>query len=79
VAAGAVPGHGFTVRLKRAQPAGPRGGKANATLRQLHDRMPVIVEAADWPVWLGEAEGNPLALLRRAADGVLRLPPHSCV
>jgi len=35
--------------------------------------MPVIVEEADWPVWLGEAEGDPTLLLRPAQEGVLRL------
>jgi putative SOS response-associated peptidase YedK len=44
---------------------------ANEKLRPLHDRMPVVVEEADWPVWLGEQEGNPSALLRPAAEDVL--------
>ncbi len=35
--------------------------------------MPVIVEEADWPVWLGETEGDPAALLRPAGGDVLRL------
>jgi putative SOS response-associated peptidase YedK len=34
----------------------------------LHDRMPVILEQRDWPVWLGEADGEYAALLRPAAD-----------
>jgi putative SOS response-associated peptidase YedK len=34
--------------------------------------MPVIIEKADWPVWLGEAEGDPAALLRPAPIEVLR-------
>ena len=50
---------------------------ANATMRQLHERMPVILEPADWPAWLGEAPGEPSALLRPAADDVLRLWPVS--
>lgn len=32
---------------------------ANADVAALHDRMPVIVAPSDWPVWLGEAEGDP--------------------
>ena len=48
---------------------------ANATMVPVHDRMPVILEAADWPVWLGEAEGDPAALLRPAPDDVLRVWP----
>ena len=50
---------------------------ANATMRQLHERMPVILAAADWPVWLGEAPGEPAALLRPAPDDALRLWPVS--
>ena len=26
---------------------------ANATMRQLHERMPVILESGDWSIWLG--------------------------
>jgi putative SOS response-associated peptidase YedK len=37
---------------------------ANATLRPLHERMPVILEPADWPAWLGEVDVDPLGLLR---------------
>jgi putative SOS response-associated peptidase YedK len=37
---------------------------AAAGLRALHERMPVVVETADWPVWLGEAAGDFAALLR---------------
>jgi putative SOS response-associated peptidase YedK len=48
---------------------------ANATLAAVHNRMPVIVEEADWPLWLGESEGDPVSLLRPAADNVLRLWP----
>lgn len=46
---------------------------ANTTMAALHDRMPVILEAADWPLWLGEAKGDPMTLLRPAASDVLRL------
>lgn len=48
---------------------------ANATLAALHERMPLVLEAADWPVWLGEAAGDPATLLRPAAADVLRLWP----
>ena len=37
---------------------------ANAVLRPIHERMPVILERAAWPVWLGEEEGNPAAVLQ---------------
>jgi putative SOS response-associated peptidase YedK len=49
----------------------------NALMIPIHDRMPVVLEPADWPVWLGEADGDPTALLRPAADGVLRAWPIS--
>jgi putative SOS response-associated peptidase YedK len=42
---------------------------------ELHDRMPVILEAAGWPTWLGEVEGDSVALLRPAPDGLLRVWP----
>ena len=29
---------------------------ANATVGGLHDRMPVILETPDWPMWLAEVE-----------------------
>ena len=37
--------------------------------------MPVIVEKAGWPIWLGEVEGDVTALLRPAPDDVLRFWP----
>lgn len=49
----------------------------NALMVPIHDRIPVVLETADWPVWLGEADGDPAALLRPAADGVLRAWPIS--
>jgi len=48
---------------------------ANETLRELHNRMPVVLEKPDWPLWLGEAEGDPATLLRSAEDSVLRTWP----
>ena len=36
----------------------------------IHDREPVILEPADWPLWLGEA-GHGAARLMRATTGVL--------
>jgi putative SOS response-associated peptidase YedK len=49
----------------------------NALTVPIHDRMPAVLEPADWPVWLGEADGDPVALLRPAADDVLRAWPIS--
>jgi putative SOS response-associated peptidase YedK len=48
---------------------------ANAQIAVLHNRMPVILEAEDWPVWLGEAEGDPQALLKPAKEGIVRIWP----
>jgi putative SOS response-associated peptidase YedK len=45
---------------------------ANELLAPIQDRMPVIVERADWPLWLGEADGDAARLLRPAAEDVLR-------
>ena len=50
---------------------------ANDTARPIHDRMPVIVEAGDWPLWLGDDEGNAGELLRPAGDEVLKAWPVS--
>ena len=50
---------------------------ANEDMRALHERMPVIVEQPDWPVWLGEADGDFVGLLRPAPPGVVRLWPVS--
>jgi len=37
---------------------------ANAVLRPIHERMPVILEPSDWPTWLGEVDDDPAHLLR---------------
>ena len=31
---------------------------ANGTGSQLHERIPVILEPRDWPIWLGEVAGD---------------------
>jgi putative SOS response-associated peptidase YedK len=46
--------------------------EANAVLQPIHERMPVILERMDWPLWLGEAEGDAAVLLRPSA-AVLRV------
>lgn len=50
---------------------------ANETMRAIHDRMPVILEPEDWPVWLGEQDGHATLLLRPAPEGTLKLWPVS--
>ena len=51
--------------------------EANRPMQAVHHRMPVILEPDDWPLWLGEQDGDVDALLRPAADDVLRLWPIS--
>ncbi len=48
---------------------------ASALLAPVHERMPVILEREDWPLWLGEEPGEPASLLRPAAETVLRTWP----
>ena len=37
---------------------------ANALLAPIHERMPVIVPPEGWKLWLGEADGDPAALVK---------------
>ena len=46
-------------------------------MRDPHERMPVVIEEADWPDWLGEGDSDPLALLRPAGEAVVRFWPVS--
>ena len=41
---------------------------ANGVMAPIHDRMPVILAAEDWAVWLGERAGDAVALMRPCAD-----------
>ncbi len=45
---------------------------ANADIAPIHHRMPVIVEAGDIALWLGEAGKGAARLMRPARDGMLR-------
>ena len=49
---------------------------ANVTMRQLHERMPVILEPDDWAAWLENA-AKAMDLMRPAKKDVLRLWPVS--
>ena len=40
----------------------------------LHHREPVILEPADWPLWLGEAGHGAAPLMRASAAGVMAAP-----
>jgi putative SOS response-associated peptidase YedK len=41
--------------------------RACAALSHLHERMPVILEPADWALWLGEVQDDFMPLLRPSA------------
>jgi putative SOS response-associated peptidase YedK len=49
--------------------------EANPALALIQDRMPVIIERADWPLWLGETDGDVAALLRPLPADRLRIWP----
>lgn len=44
---------------------------ANAQMKAIHHRMPVIVEERDWALWLGEAGKGAATLMQPAAEDVL--------
>lgn len=48
---------------------------AGPDMAELHDRMPAILEPADWPAWLGELDADPAALLHPSPEGTLRVWP----
>ena len=47
----------------------------NVLLAPIHDKMLVVLEKADWPVWLGEQPGDPALLLRPPPPDVLQCRP----
>lgn len=50
---------------------------ANAAMAAVHARLPVILEAPDWPLWLGDTDGDALTLLHAPGPDVLRIWPVS--
>lgn len=46
---------------------------ANDTMGNVHTRMPVVIEPADWPLWLGEAGHGAAVLMHAAPEEALRL------
>jgi putative SOS response-associated peptidase YedK len=50
---------------------------ANETLRPIHHRMPVIIDATEVEIWLGDDADAAAALMRPAPDDVLRAWPVS--
>jgi putative SOS response-associated peptidase YedK len=51
--------------------------EATGAVAEIHDRMPLVLDEEDWPLWLGEVEGDPVSLLHRAASDKLVLRPAS--
>jgi putative SOS response-associated peptidase YedK len=49
--------------------------EANSSLALIQERMPVIIERKDWPIWLGEENGDVIALLRPLPADQLRIWP----
>ena len=49
---------------------------ATGAVAEIHDRMPLVLEQADWPLWLGEEPGDPTHLLRPSENGVLICRPR---
>ena len=50
--------------------------KACAQLAHLHERMAVVLEPDDWPLWLGETDGDPTTLLH-PSEAAFRIWPVS--
>ena len=46
--------------------------EAGPGMRGLHHREAVVLERADWPLWLGEAGHGAAVLMKASAEGVLR-------
>lgn len=46
---------------------------ASGPIAGIHDRMPLILDETDWPLWLGEAPGDPATLLRPPVETRLAL------
>ncbi|HUB48102.1 MAG TPA: SOS response-associated peptidase [Acetobacteraceae bacterium] len=45
--------------------------EAKSLISPIQDRMLVVLEKADWPLWLGEQPGNPTRLLRPPESDIL--------
>ncbi|HEY1410534.1 MAG TPA: SOS response-associated peptidase [Rhodopila sp.] len=50
--------------------------RASGAVAEIHDRMPLVLNEPDWPLWLGEVPGDPATLLHPPADDVLVLRPR---
>lgn len=45
---------------------------ANAAMGRIHDRLPVILDPADWALWLGEAGHGAAVLMKACAEDALQ-------
>jgi putative SOS response-associated peptidase YedK len=45
---------------------------ANESMSRIHNRMPVVLEPADWPLWLGEEGKGAAVLMKPAPEDALR-------
>ena len=45
---------------------------ANQPMQAIHHRMPVVLDEADWPLWLGEQGKGAATLMTAAADDLLQ-------
>ncbi len=45
--------------------------EANREIAPIHNRMPVVLEPDDWPLWLGEQGKGAARLMRPAEEGIL--------
>jgi putative SOS response-associated peptidase YedK len=48
--------------------------EAGPGMAGLHHREPVLLEPADWPLWLGEAGHGAAVLMRASAPGAMAAP-----
>ncbi|MBL9053968.1 MAG: SOS response-associated peptidase [Tabrizicola sp.] len=48
--------------------------EAGPSMAEVHHREPVILERADWPLWLGEAGHGAAVLMRPTSAGVMAAP-----
>jgi len=47
--------------------------EANAAMAPIHSRIPVVIEAKDWGLWLGEEGKGAARLMHPPPEDVLRL------
>jgi putative SOS response-associated peptidase YedK len=48
---------------------------ASPVIKVLQDRMPIVLDEADWPLWLGEVAGDPRSVVERQTGNGLYVWP----